>query len=72
MQSDQPSKRLLWIHQNFVTAHQPGNSRAIYQISSMLEQGWTVDVVTGDTGYLEEHTSMLRMAKMSRSNEKAA
>ncbi|NQU23118.1 MAG: glycosyltransferase family 4 protein [Candidatus Nealsonbacteria bacterium] len=48
----QDRPRLLWIHQNFVSARQPGNSRPIHIIAALLEQGWAVDVITTQTGYL--------------------
>jgi UDP-GlcNAc:undecaprenyl-phosphate GlcNAc-1-phosphate transferase len=47
-------RRLLWIHQNFVSARQAGNSRAIHLVSALLEQGWQVDIVTTQAGYLDE------------------
>jgi glycosyltransferase involved in cell wall biosynthesis len=45
--------RLLWIHQNFVTARQAGNSRPIHLVAALLGQGWSVDVVTTQRGYLD-------------------
>lgn len=45
--------RILWIHQNFVTSKQVGNSRAIYTVAALLEQGWKVDIVTTHNSYLE-------------------
>ena len=50
-------RRLLWIHQNFVSARQPGNSRPVQVISALLEQGWTVDLITTQTGYLHDESS---------------
>jgi hypothetical protein len=47
-------RRLLWIHQNFVTSKQVGNSRGIHLIAAMLELGWHVDLVTSELGYLEQ------------------
>jgi len=38
--------RLVWIHQNFYTARQAGNSRAVHLVAAILEQGLNVDVVT--------------------------
>jgi glycosyltransferase involved in cell wall biosynthesis len=46
------SKRLLWIHQNFVTARQPGNSRPIHQLAALLDAGWCIDLVCTSRGYL--------------------
>jgi len=47
-------RRLLWIHQNFVSAKQTGISRAVYFIAALLQAGWTVDVICSRTGYLDE------------------
>jgi len=54
-----PKRRLLWIHQNFVSARQPGNSRPVQVISALLEQGWTVDLITTQTGYLHDDSQPL-------------
>jgi UDP-GlcNAc:undecaprenyl-phosphate/decaprenyl-phosphate GlcNAc-1-phosphate transferase len=51
-------KRLLWIHQNFVSARQAGNSRAMHLVAALLERGWAVDVVTTQAGYLDDVTSL--------------
>lgn len=48
------SRHLLWIHQNFVSARQAGNSRPIHLIAALLEQGWEVDIVTSQSGYLDD------------------
>jgi glycosyltransferase involved in cell wall biosynthesis len=45
-------RRILWIHQNFVTAREPGNSRPVGIISGLLAEGWQVDVVTSQVTYL--------------------
>jgi len=45
---------LLYINQNFVSAHQAGNSRPIHIIAALLDHGFHVDVVTGRTGYLDD------------------
>jgi len=50
-------RRLLWIHQNFVSARQPGNSRPVHVISALLEQGWHVDVIASQRGYLGDTTA---------------
>ena len=47
------SPHLVWIHQNFVTRRQAGNSRAVLQVAALLERGWRVDVITGPGSYLE-------------------
>ena len=47
-------RRLLWIHQNFVSARQTGISRAVYLLTALVEAGWTVDLVCPRTGYLDE------------------
>lgn len=49
-----PGRRLLWIHQNFVSARQAGISRAVYFLTALVQQGWTVDVICRRTGYLDE------------------
>jgi glycosyltransferase involved in cell wall biosynthesis len=46
------SPRLLLIHQNFVTAHEAGNSRAINLVAELLRTGWAVDIVASDKTYL--------------------
>ena len=46
--------RVLWIHQNFVSARQPGNSRPVHIIAAFLARGWSVDVITGQAGYLDD------------------
>lgn len=53
-ESPDAGRRLLWIHQNFVSARQTGISRAVYFLSALLDAGWTVDVVCSRTGYLDE------------------
>ncbi len=45
--------RLLWVHQNFVSARQAGNSRPIHILAALLEAGWQVDVITTLAGYLD-------------------
>ncbi|MEO7993798.1 MAG: glycosyltransferase family 4 protein [bacterium] len=47
-------RRLLWVHQNFVSLKQTGIGRATYLIAAMLDAGWHVDLVTSRIGYLEE------------------
>lgn len=44
--------RLLWIHQNFVTARQAGNSRPVHLVAALLAAGWRVDVVCSQVSYL--------------------
>ncbi|HEY0021118.1 MAG TPA: glycosyltransferase family 4 protein [Longimicrobium sp.] len=44
--------RLLWIHQNFVSAREAGNSRAIHLLAALLEAGWRVDLVCEQASYL--------------------
>lgn len=46
--------RLLWLHQNFVSARQAGNSRAIHTLAALLEAGWAIDVVCTAESYLGE------------------
>ena len=46
------SGRLLWIHQNFVSAREAGNSRAIYLLAALVEAGWHVDLVCAQESYL--------------------
>jgi glycosyltransferase involved in cell wall biosynthesis len=46
------SPRLLWIHQNFVTAREAGNSRAIHLLAELLASGWTVDLICSQETYL--------------------
>lgn len=46
--------RILWIHQNLVTGRQAGNTRAVPILAGWLGRGWSVDVITTQTGYLEE------------------
>ena len=46
------SRHVLWIHQNFVSDRQCGNSRPVHIVSAMLERGMTVEVVTTSAGYL--------------------
>jgi len=48
------SRNILWIHQNFVTARQAGNSRAIHTVAALLEEGCNVDIITADAGYLDD------------------
>lgn len=47
-----PQGRILWVHQNFVTSGQAGNSRPVRIVAAMLEKGFAVDVVTAAAGYL--------------------
>jgi len=46
--------RVLLIHQNLVTAHQAGNTRPIHILAGFLERGWSVEVLTTRTGYLDD------------------
>jgi|GEM_PF-478604 len=46
--------RILWIHQNLVTARQAGNTRPIYILAGLLERGCRIDVITTQGGYFEE------------------
>ena len=45
-------RRCLWLHQNFVTAQQPGNSRPRHLIAALLESDWKVHVVAPEGGYM--------------------
>ncbi len=47
-----PSRRLLWLHQNFVSAREGGNSRPVHLAAAFLEAGWRVDVVCSQRTYL--------------------
>jgi len=49
-------RRLLWLHQNFVSARQPGLSRAIYFLTALEHAGWHVDLITTRAGYLDDTT----------------
>lgn len=46
------ARHVLFIHQNFVTAKQGGNSRAVHLLKAFAAYGFHVDVVTGNEGYL--------------------
>lgn len=48
------SHRLLWIHQNFVTAREVGNSRPIHFVAALLERKWSIDVIRSQINYLGE------------------
>jgi glycosyltransferase involved in cell wall biosynthesis len=46
------TRRVLWIHQNFVGEGQAGNARARQVVEGWLEHGFDVDVVASQEGYL--------------------
>jgi len=46
--------RLLWMHENFVSARQGGNSRASQSLAAMLDAGWQIDLVCTTRSYLGE------------------
>jgi hypothetical protein len=46
--------RLLWMHENFVSAKQGGNSRASQSLAAMLDAGWQIDLVCTTRSYLGE------------------
>jgi len=46
--------RLLYINQNFVNNNQSGNTRPVRILSTFLNRGFKVDVLTGLTGYLDD------------------
>jgi glycosyltransferase involved in cell wall biosynthesis len=48
-----PAFRVLWVHQNFVSARQPGNSRPIHILAALAARGAAVDVVTTQSAYLD-------------------
>ena len=48
------SRRLLWLHENFVSARQGGNSRATLGLAALLEAGWQVDLICTTRSYLGE------------------
>lgn len=45
-------KRLLFIHQNYVSSQETGNSRAERTVHCFLKSGWTVDLITSSLTYL--------------------
>jgi colanic acid biosynthesis glycosyl transferase WcaI len=45
-------RRVLWIHQNFVTRREPGNSRPVRILAALSAAGWHVDVIAASEGYL--------------------
>ncbi|MDG2051688.1 MAG: glycosyltransferase family 4 protein [Myxococcota bacterium] len=45
--------RLIWIHQNFVSRNQAGNSRPVLLLSALLERGWSIDLICGHGSYLD-------------------
>jgi glycosyltransferase involved in cell wall biosynthesis len=47
------TKRLLWIHQNYVGDEQVGNRRAAHVVEAFRNRGWTVDVIAPQASYLE-------------------
>jgi glycosyltransferase involved in cell wall biosynthesis len=42
---------ILWIHQNLVTGHQAGNSRAVRTAAALLEAGATLDIIASNRSY---------------------
>lgn len=46
-----PARRVLWVHQNFVSRRHAGNERPLHTIAALLENGWAVDLVTGVESY---------------------
>ena len=44
--------RALWIHQNFVSRGQAGNSRPVLVLAALLEAGWGVDLIAAQGSYL--------------------
>lgn len=46
--------RLIWIHQNFVSHNQAGNSRPVLLLSALLERNWSIDVICAHGSYLDE------------------
>jgi colanic acid biosynthesis glycosyl transferase WcaI len=53
-------RRVLWIHQNFVTRREPGNSRPVRILAALSSAGWQVDVIAASEGYLGTGTSEAR------------
>jgi glycosyltransferase involved in cell wall biosynthesis len=53
-------RRVLWIHQNFVTRREPGNSRPVRILAALSAAGWQVDVIAASEGYLGRGTSSIR------------
>lgn len=45
------ARRVLWVHQNFVSRRHAGNERPIHTVAALLESGWAVDLVTGIESY---------------------
>jgi len=45
---------LLWLHENFVSAKQGGNSRATLGLSALLEAGWKIELICTTRSYLGE------------------
>lgn len=48
------TRRVLWIHQNFVSTRETGNSRPVRILTALSRAGFTVDVVVPAHGYLEQ------------------
>lgn len=48
------TRTLLWLHENFVSARQGGNSRATLGLAALLEAGWQVDLICTTRSYLGE------------------
>lgn len=51
MSTRSPAPRLLWIHQNFVSPREAGNSRAALLVAELLRRGYAVDVVRKQVSY---------------------
>lgn len=62
MQDSHPP-RLLWIHQNFVTAREAGNSRPINLVAELLRAGWAVDVVASSQTYFGDAVASTAMVE---------
>lgn len=45
-------KRVLWLHQNYVSERHCGNIRASYLLRALSRSGWQIDVVSGTRTYL--------------------
>ncbi|MDE0887446.1 MAG: glycosyltransferase family 4 protein [Myxococcota bacterium] len=43
---------LIWLHENFVSARQGGNSRASLTLAALLEAGWKVELICTTRSYL--------------------
>ena len=48
------TRTILWLHENFVSARQGGNSRATLGLSALLEAGWQIDLICTTRSYLGE------------------